>query len=248
MSRKHQSGFTLIELLVALLIGLFLLGGMTLIVQDNKRAFVNQNGLAQLQDGERLAMTLMTDIIQTAGYYPAAVSGTSNTTSLISTASGLTAGQSIIGSSTGTSAGDTVTVQFATVSGDTILNCLGGSNTSGGALVYANQFYVQNNQLMCQLTAGATALPPSALVNNVTSLTINYGVNTNGVGVTGNNVNSYMTTAQVVANAACANVVSVQLTITFANPLAAVPGGGQGTENAITLTRTIDLMQRAGIG
>ena len=63
-------GFTLVELLVSLLIGLFLLGGLLTLVQNNKRTFTTQNSLAQLQDGERLAMSVMTDVIQTAGYFP----------------------------------------------------------------------------------------------------------------------------------------------------------------------------------
>jgi prepilin-type N-terminal cleavage/methylation domain-containing protein len=43
MSMHRQNGFTMIELMVALLIGVFLLGGMTMMVEDNKRTFVNQS-------------------------------------------------------------------------------------------------------------------------------------------------------------------------------------------------------------
>ena len=53
---RRQSGFTLVELLVALLIGLFLLGGLMTLVQDNRRTFAGQNQLSQLQDSERMAI------------------------------------------------------------------------------------------------------------------------------------------------------------------------------------------------
>ena len=65
-----ERGFTLIEILIALLIGLFLLGALLTIVQANRTVFGNQNKLAQLQDGERMAMTMMADVIQSAGYFP----------------------------------------------------------------------------------------------------------------------------------------------------------------------------------
>ena len=48
---RRQRGFTLIELMIALLIGLFLLGGLMTLVQDNRRSFSTQNQLSQLQDG-----------------------------------------------------------------------------------------------------------------------------------------------------------------------------------------------------
>ena len=67
---RDERGFTLIEILIALLIGLFLLGALLTIVQTNRAVFGNQNKLAQLQDGERMALTMMTDVIQSAGYFP----------------------------------------------------------------------------------------------------------------------------------------------------------------------------------
>ena len=64
-----QRGFTLIEIMVALLIGLFLLGALLIIVQTNKRVFVNQNQLAQLQDGERMALTVISDVHPVGGLF-----------------------------------------------------------------------------------------------------------------------------------------------------------------------------------
>jgi type IV pilus assembly protein PilW len=69
MRAAHQ-GFTLLELMIAMTIGLFLSGALVTVVQTNKRVFLDQNRLEQMQDGQRMAMTLMTDVIQSAGYFP----------------------------------------------------------------------------------------------------------------------------------------------------------------------------------
>ena len=68
--RGRQFGFTLIELMVAILIGLFLIGGLLTLVGAMKRTGGIQDNLTQMQDNERLAMTLLTDTVQSAGYYP----------------------------------------------------------------------------------------------------------------------------------------------------------------------------------
>ena len=52
-----QRGFTLVELMIALLIALFLIGGLVTLVGAMKITFANQNGLSQLQESERMAMT-----------------------------------------------------------------------------------------------------------------------------------------------------------------------------------------------
>ena len=44
--------------------------GIVSILGSMKRNSTSQTGLATLQDNERIAMSLITDLIQTAGYYP----------------------------------------------------------------------------------------------------------------------------------------------------------------------------------
>src|ERR1700736_637832 len=56
---REQNGFSVIELMIALFIGLLLLGGLLTIVQNNRRVFGAQNQLAQLQDNERFALTMV---------------------------------------------------------------------------------------------------------------------------------------------------------------------------------------------
>ena len=65
-----QRGFTLIELMVTVAIALFLLGGLLTILQNMRGTYGNQQALAQLQDQQRFAMTVLTDVIQAGGYFP----------------------------------------------------------------------------------------------------------------------------------------------------------------------------------
>lgn len=246
MSRRRQNGFTLIELMVALLIGLFLLGGMTLMVQDNRRAFASQNSMAQLLDSERMAMTMVTDIIQSTGYFPnPRTTIAANAMPAFATYS-MAAGQPIYGTGNGGLPGtDTIVARYQTNSGDGILNCSGVANGSGGAQQYINRFYVQVNagvsQLMCDLTVGGVTTP-YPLVNNVKGISIQYGVNSAG---SGNNVDSYMTATQVSANGDWNNVISALVTLTFVNP---ITGAGIGTQPAtISFQRTASLMYKVGI-
>ena len=66
-------GFTLVELMVTVAIALFLLGGLVTIVGNVRQADINQRALAQLQDQERFALTVITDVVQAGGYFPDSV-------------------------------------------------------------------------------------------------------------------------------------------------------------------------------
>ncbi|HEY2419465.1 MAG TPA: PilW family protein [Steroidobacteraceae bacterium] len=250
--RRAQNGLTLIELLVALAIGIFLLGGLGIMVQNNKRTFSSQNQLAQLQDSERLAMTMMSDVIQSAGYFPNPTLNTA--TSSMVAAGSMGSGQALIGTTGTTPPGDTLTVRYATTTGDGILNCSGLPNTTGSVAptLYTSVFSVVNGQLICNMNgvvyplvgiAGTTV----ANAVSVTNLSILYGVNSTG---TDNNVDSYMTAAQVTAAAVWNSVISMQVSLTFTNPLySATAQQGQGTTQpqTITFTRDIGVMNKSGI-
>ncbi len=227
--RRIQGGFTVVELMVALLIGLFLLGGMMRLVQDNRRSFASQNQLSQLQDAERMAMTMITDVIQSAGYYP---DPTSNSATLVLPATGpfAAAGQAIVGTLGGGPPGDTISVRYATNSGDGIVNCIGQSNASGGVLTYTNTFSVANGQLVCTMNGTAynvigTTPPASGNFTGivVTNMQILYGVTT---GSSPNNVDTYYSAAAVPN---WSNVISVKVTLTFANPMYTAQAQAQGS-------------------
>jgi type IV pilus assembly protein PilW len=245
---RGQNGFTVVELLIALLIGLFLLGGLLTLVQDSRRSFAGQNALSQLQDSERLAMTMMTDVIQTAGYFP---NPTLNTAIIALPAAGvMAAGQSLVGTGAFNAAapGDTITVRYATTSGDGVLNCIGGTNTSGAAapLLYTNVFSVVNGQLVC--TLNGTVYPLVGAVNGtaggiiVNNLSIRYGISNGG---TAGNVNEYVDATGVPV---WTQVISVQITLTFNNPLWSAANVGQGNQpQFLTFQRIVPVMNQTGI-
>jgi type IV pilus assembly protein PilW len=241
--RREQSGFTIIELMIALLIGLFLLGGLLTIVQDNRRVFGNQNQLAQLQDNERLALTMMTDVIQMAGYFPDPTSNSAQSTMLAITTPTMVAGQAITGLSNATAPGDTITVRYTTSGSDGILSCT-GTSTTGGNFTYTNTFSVVVNasgvgQLVCTRENGVQY----PLVNGVTNLTVLYGVNTTGGG---NNVDTYMSAGLVNSTSNWNNVISVNIALTFTNPLY-VATAPQGQPPTFVLQRNVAVMNQTGL-
>lgn len=232
-SSVRQSGFTLVELMVSLLIGLFLMGGLMALLQSNKRAFSSQTGLSQLQDGERLALIMLTDVIQQAGYFPDPTTNTAASAlpaytlpaSAAPATGTLAVTQAVSGTYSATAPGDTITARYTTAPQDGILNCSGSSNTNplGGANAnFVNTFFVSGptaaipNTLFCVRENGT----PYPLVSGITNMSILYGVSTAG----GTNVDTYMNATQVTAAAAWGNVVSALITLTFTNPLVGQPG------------------------
>jgi hypothetical protein len=77
------------------------------------------------------------------------------------------------------------------------------------------------------------------LVNGVTNLSVTYGVNTTG---RGNNVDSYQN-ASAVTN--WNNVISVNIKLTFTNPL--YVAAGQGQPATFVLQRNVTVMNQTGL-
>ncbi len=239
-----QRGFTLVEIMIALLIGLFLLGALFTIVQTNRQVFAAQSQLAQLHDSERMAMTLIADVVQAAGYFP---DPTSNAQADVFTASGAFASlQAITGTYSATAPGDTISVRYMTANNDGVLNCSGVPNTTGGNLMYVNKFEVSNGQLVCTTNATQYNLVSGATNGTgVTNMTVLYGVKTNA-GAAGNTVDTYMNASQM--NTANWNsVISVLVRVTFTNPLYdALHSAGQAQPQTLSIQRVIGVMNQVG--
>lgn len=229
-----QHGYTLIEIMIALVIALFLLDGVLTILQNNKRVFSTQNQLAQLEDSQRLVMTLIGDVIETAGYFP---DPTTNTSAALTATAPFAAGQAIAGTYNAAAPGDTIRARYVTASGDGILNCSGSSNTSGANQIYVNVFRVIGGQLACTMNG-----TEYRLVDGVQNFSVLYGVKTDFT-VDDNTVDTYLNASQMTA-ANWSNVITVTVTLTFTNPIYVA---GSGQPQTITFQRVVGVMGRAGI-
>jgi type IV pilus assembly protein PilW len=251
MNTDTQRGFTLVELMIAMLIALFLIGGLLTLVQGMKSTSLNQNGLSQLQESERMAMTLMADVIQSAGYFPNPLINTAASSFPVS-APFTTSGQTLFGSGNFTDAppGNTITVRYLTngttsAAPDNVIDCTGNTSTVAATLV--NTFSIDaNGNLQCLVTVnGVAAAAPVPLISGLSRMQIYYGVQTN-TAVGTNSVDAYLDAATVAAGPFWGNVKSVRITLTFLNPL--FGQAGQTTVGQfITFTRTIDVMNRTGV-
>ena len=225
---RRQHGLGLVEILVAMAISLFLLGGVFTLFNTTRQTYTAQNGLAQLQDNQRLAMTLLANVLQTAGYFPDPVHSTAGS-ALPADATFTTAGQSVAGT-TGASAGsaDTLNVRYRAAAGDaTVMDCLG--NTAGASdTTFTNLFTVSSNALTCNGTS---------LVDGVSNFKVVYGIDTMGDG----SVTRYVASSSVTDWTV---VKTVRVTVTFINPLAKNAAGQAiaGQPATISFTRIINLL------
>ncbi len=246
---QRQRGYTLVEILVALFIGIFLLVGLFTILQNTRRTSSNQTALTQLQDEQRMAMSLLTDVIQNAGYFDpntitSAVALPALAATGLATASALTASQGLSGSDA--AAGDMILVRYATngtgsAAPDGIENCNGGTNAT--ALTYINTFYISSNSLYCSTDGTNTTGIP--LVAGVENMQIYYGVSTTAAT---NNVDTYMTATQVQGSTlGWAAVTSVRVTLTFLNPLWGQAGYSATANQYVYFTRVIPIQGRTGV-
>ena len=235
--RRRERGLTLVELMVSMAIAVFLLTGVLTIFQNTRHTFTTQNQMAQLQDNERLAMTLISDVIESAGYFPDPTVNTS-LSALPTDPLFAAAGQAVVGTANAAPPGDTIVVRFLTNPNDNVINCVGGTNTTGAVLLYENVFSLDGlGNLRCAVN-GAPSVP---LVAGVQNMRIYYGVKTN-FAVQNGAVDSYLRANEMLP-AYWSNVISVKVVLTFTNPLAGQPN----QPPTIQFERVVAVMNHAGV-
>ncbi len=240
-SVRRAHGFTLVELMVTVAIALFLIGGLLTILQNVRSAYNNQQSLSQLQDQQRFAMTVLTDVIQAGGYFPDPVAW--GPSSALPAAGAYVAGQAFTGTHA-RGAPDSIGVRYRTAISDGVILCDGSTNTALAPTgLYTNNFTVvppagnTPGQLLCQLNDGA-AVP---LVNGVQGLLIYYGVKRDFT-FNDYNVDTYLLADQM-DPADWNNISAVRLILTFTNPMA----NQAGQPATIDFERVIEVMGRAGV-
>jgi type IV pilus assembly protein PilW len=262
--RTGQRGFSMIELSIAMLIALFLLGGLVTLVIGTRRTTSTQTALSQLQDNQRIAMTLMTNIVQKAGYFPNPVLQQLSTFPAESAFAGYTlpSGQVLGGLYNAAAPGDTLLVRYFAPANDSsanpiIVSCAGQSNTGASTNVwYTNAFTIGTvngtSWLQCLVrTSGTGSTLTINLIPNVTQVSVLYGV----AATTGGDdysVVKYLNATQVSSTGNWLNITAVKISLTFQLPVYGTTGG-QMTNCATTpvctsvFTRVIPIMSRAGV-
>lgn len=242
------------ELLVATTIAVFLLGGLFASLQSTRSAFRNQSVLSEMQDNERLAMNLMANVIESAGYYPDPKNNDANTVLPIAGVFAA-ADQAVFGTYTAAAPGDTVTVRFGAglvgAVSDNVFNCAGRQNTTvAGFDTFVNQFYVApaagdptTNALWCQATTAA-GVQNVQLVNGIDNLSVSYGVQKTVPGPPGTCTETYLRADQMTATD-WLHVCTVRISLTFTNKMQANNSGTVAPP--ITISRIITLMNAAGV-
>lgn len=241
MRRSIEAGFSLVELMIAVTIGLFITAALGAVFINSKSAFNSQDQLAQLQDGERLAMTLLTSTVQLAGYYPTPNQTTKLAqlplgTAVPGSAATFSASAGVVGASNGAT-GDLLATRYSVVASDSQTSCLGDAPAGATPVAYINVFSVSaGGDLQCQTSGGANDGALVSLVSGVASMTVMYGIDPTGTG----NPTQYATAAGVTAANAWAGVKTAQITINFKNPYYNNGQGGQA--QTIPWVTTVSLM------
>ena len=166
-----QRGFSLVELSIAILIALFLLGGLVTLLMGTRRTNATQSSLSQLQDNERIAMTLITNVVQKAGYFADPVGQQLSSFPAENVAAIAMAGGQVLGGTTAPG-GDTFAVRFLTPAADpnaSVINCAGQSNPAPSSAPVAGVWYTNLFQvavvngtpwLQCQVTTNPVGTGP----------------------------------------------------------------------------------------
>jgi type IV pilus assembly protein PilW len=254
----RQGGFSLIELSVAILIALFLIGGVLTVEQGVKMSYQANDSLSQLEDNERFAMSTLASIVERAGYYPnphnytlSTALPSDNTATPQGASAPFLAGWYVYDS--GTYGSDVLFIRYMTASGQNINLCDG---TVGTAQSYANNFYLAadasnpaTNDLYCDVQPGTGGWnAPVELVSGIQNMYIMYGVYTANY-VTppnppDNNVDTYMTAGAVTTGGYWPAVTSMEITLKFLNPMY---GKTPGQPQYVYFTRVIAVMGRTGL-
>jgi type IV pilus assembly protein PilW len=235
-------GFTLIELMIAITVAVFLIGGLLMMVQSTRNTFAAQTQLAQLQDNERLVLTFMTEVIESAGYFPNPKLYTS--TAVMPVAPPFAAAGQAVAGNFNAAAPDDVTIRYGAALNDDVFNCRGTKNTAVVPYdTFVNKFWVNtanpnNPVLTCTFSSGGAPTADVPLVNGVQNLKILYGIKRNPAD-TLSCADTYLNAFQMLP-ADWSNVCTVRVTVSFINPLK--PAGP-----TIDITRIIAVMNTAGV-
>ncbi|MBT5229002.1 MAG: prepilin-type N-terminal cleavage/methylation domain-containing protein [Methylococcales bacterium] len=186
ITMKKATGFTLIELLVAMMLSIFLIGGVIQVFASNKRMYTFQEGVSSVQDNGRIVMHILSHQLRQAGYLTD-IRGDLGEKAIV----GCEKGSCPVGNSDGvTIAYQTVIDVVGGVATARDKNCLGEepiTKINNALGLVKNEFYVKDDNgemsLWCrtnQSTSDDGVTKEGALISNIERLDIQYGLDLTG--------------------------------------------------------------------
>ncbi|PWQ98932.1 PilW family protein [Leucothrix arctica] len=219
-----QRGLSLLELMIALVLGLFIIVGISYVYISGKKSSITTDQVSMLQDNGRAVLQQLTDVIQHAGYSSDLVApfddvfiqGAVGSTSCSGSVDSVMEPSLFSAMTNNTTFGDTLGVVYM---GDDSLNTdcagnelpetcrLGGDASSDAAKIY-NQFFVANNAagvpaLNC---SGSRSSASEEIAEGVENIQFVYGEDLDADGIADRYVNSTDVTSWQ-------EVVSVNITV-----------------------------------
>jgi len=169
-NKSYQSGISLIEIMVALLIGVFLLGGVLQIFIGSKQTYWMQENLSRLQENGRLALDFLANDIRMAGYWGCL--GTSSTNTDIAGTNDNSNHSDTIDDGT-----DTVSVKgaFALTPAGT---CGTSVDTAGSCGTGVNCYTDTSSMVTYRINNGVLKKNTDDLIEGIENIQILYGVDT----------------------------------------------------------------------
>ena len=227
--KTRQSGMTLIEIMIALLIGVFLTGGIILVFISSKQTYRMQENLSRLQENGRFAMEFLGRDIRMAGFWDCMAPS--------STVSDVTGTEGASG------APDTITLRGAFVRAHAPADACGTAVTAAATVACPQaaapaNFYTDNSSIITySISSGklrrVTNCTTNDVVDGVENMQILYGVDTDAVGTANYGTPNYYVSANTAWTAAnWSQVVSVRISITVRtlenNLISAIAGNPNG--------------------
>lgn len=216
LTRLGCRGFSLIELMIGILISLFLVGAMILMYVNVQRSYGDQNQLVQMQDSQRLALSMLGGIISHAGYVlPAQANDAASAFTPVNFATAekqpvnFAAGSFITGlGHAGDDTSDVISVRFQSNGPESPMDCAGGVTSGGSSQMITNTFSVSSSgELLCNV--GSSAAVP--LIDGLDRMKVQLGVDMDRDG----SVDTYLTPDDVSSAGLWTRVYSVRLSLFF---------------------------------